>query len=66
VIVSPKSHVKDAPNSTLKPTTTPKPTLPPLKDAAKPEPSTMQQKPEIKQRKSLVGGERSAIMSVLS
>ena len=48
MIVPPKSHVKDAPNSTLKPTTTPKPPLPPLKDAAKPEPSTAQQKPEIK------------------
>jgi len=48
VIVSPKSHVKDAPNSTLKPNTTSKPPLPPLKDAAKPEPSTSQQKPEIK------------------
>jgi hypothetical protein len=48
VIVSPKGHVKDAPNSTPKPTTTPKPPLPPLKDAAKTEPSTAQQKPEIK------------------
>ena len=47
MIVSPKGHVKDAPNSTPKPTTTPKPPLPPLKDAAKPEPSTSQ-KPEIK------------------
>ena len=47
MIVPPKGHVKDAPNSTVKPTTTPKPPLPPLKDAAKPEPSTSQ-KPEIK------------------
>ena len=48
MIVPPKGHLKDAPNSTLKPTTTPNPSLPPLKDAAKPEPSTSQQKPEIK------------------
>jgi hypothetical protein len=48
VIVPPKGHVKDAPNSTVKPTTTPKPPLPPLKDAAKPESPTAQQKPEIK------------------
>lgn len=48
MIVLPKSHVKDAPPSTVKPTTTPKPPLPPLKDAAKPELSASQQKSEIK------------------
>jgi hypothetical protein len=47
VIVPPKSRVKDAPISTLKPTTTSKPPLPPLKDAVKPE-LPISQKPEIK------------------
>jgi len=67
VIVSPKSHVKDAPNSTLKPTTTSKPPLPPLKDAAKPEPSTSQQKPEIKPvEKNEMAPAKLTVMPVLA